>query len=311
MGTVCLDAVHYLKYRRAGGSSGPLAWEFAPIESWEQAPDPGQVAKRVIEGFTQRKLPDRWAFPVSTVVHWGYGSAAGAAYGIVAGSLGRPTPCTACRSAPPSSRGTSCCRRRAVQADLGVRREDPGLGSGRAPGYGTGTGPRSGCWPPSGRRAAQIFLSFSERTGHRAGPLRLPKEAEMITSGRACRGAGPAAPPRAAVPGQERTTAALRPRRGRDPRRAVRGLPHGHRAGRRAGRAPVPVRARGRGRVAAAGRTVRARAGGGQLGCAVGPGAGAGGVAAGGRSRTLRCAHRRDRSGHRRRGGRGHRNGLG
>jgi acetylornithine deacetylase/succinyl-diaminopimelate desuccinylase-like protein len=27
------------------------------------APDPGQVAKRVIEGFTQRKLPDRAAWP--------------------------------------------------------------------------------------------------------------------------------------------------------------------------------------------------------------------------------------------------------
>src|SRR6202040_1497342 len=29
-GTVCLDAVHYLKYRRAGGTDSPLAWEFAP-----------------------------------------------------------------------------------------------------------------------------------------------------------------------------------------------------------------------------------------------------------------------------------------
>ena len=28
-GTVCLDAVHYLKYRRAGGTDSPLAWEFA------------------------------------------------------------------------------------------------------------------------------------------------------------------------------------------------------------------------------------------------------------------------------------------
>ena len=25
-GTVCLDAVHYLKYRRAGGTDRPLAW---------------------------------------------------------------------------------------------------------------------------------------------------------------------------------------------------------------------------------------------------------------------------------------------
>lgn len=91
-GTVCLDAVHYLKYRRAGGTGSPLAWEFAPVQSWETAPAPGQVARRVLEGFTGRKLPDRSAFLISTLAHWGYGSAAGAAYGIVAGSLPAPRP---------------------------------------------------------------------------------------------------------------------------------------------------------------------------------------------------------------------------
>ncbi|MEU6865842.1 hypothetical protein ABZ924_21730 [Streptomyces sp. NPDC046876] len=92
VGTVCLDAVHYLKYRRSGGTDSPLAWEFAPVESWEKAPAPGQVAKRVIEGFTQRRLPDGSAWLTSTIAHWAYGSAAGAAYGIVAGSLPRPSP---------------------------------------------------------------------------------------------------------------------------------------------------------------------------------------------------------------------------
>ncbi|MFF3446762.1 hypothetical protein ACFYXJ_06425 [Streptomyces sp. NPDC002667] len=92
VGTVCLDAVHYLKYRRAGGTDSPLAWEFAPVENWEKAPDPGQVAKRVIEGFTQRDLPDGSAWLSTTVAHWAYGSAAGAAYGTLAGSLQRPSP---------------------------------------------------------------------------------------------------------------------------------------------------------------------------------------------------------------------------
>lgn len=90
VGTVCLDTVQYLKYRRKGGQDSPLRWEFAAVDSWEEAPDPGQVAKRVIEGFTQRKLPDRWAFPISTGMHWAYGSSAAAAYGILAGSLRRP-----------------------------------------------------------------------------------------------------------------------------------------------------------------------------------------------------------------------------
>jgi uncharacterized membrane protein YagU involved in acid resistance len=80
VGTVCLDAVNYLKYRSTGGKDGPLKWEFP------------QVGKRLIEGFTQRELPDRWASPVSTVMHWSYGSGWGALYGILAGSLRRPNP---------------------------------------------------------------------------------------------------------------------------------------------------------------------------------------------------------------------------
>jgi len=90
--TVCLDAVNYLKYRHAGRTDSPLAWEFAPVENWETAPDPGQVAKRVLEGFSQRKLPDRSAWLTRTIAHWAYGSAAGAAYGILAGSLPKPHP---------------------------------------------------------------------------------------------------------------------------------------------------------------------------------------------------------------------------
>jgi hypothetical protein len=62
------------------------------LPSWEKAPDPRKVAKRVIEGFTQRELPDRWAWPVSTAMHWGYGSSAAALYGILAGSLREPYP---------------------------------------------------------------------------------------------------------------------------------------------------------------------------------------------------------------------------
>ncbi len=90
VGTVCLDTVQYLRYRRDGGRERPLAWEFAPVESFAKAPAPGQVAKRVIEGFTQHQLPDRWAWLTSTVMHWGYGSAWGALYGILAGSARKP-----------------------------------------------------------------------------------------------------------------------------------------------------------------------------------------------------------------------------
>jgi hypothetical protein len=91
-GTICLDTVEYLRYRRGGGEKNPLEWEFGPVDGWENAPAPGKFAKQVIEGVTQRELPDRWAWPVSTAMHWGYGSSAAAAYGIVAGSLREPYP---------------------------------------------------------------------------------------------------------------------------------------------------------------------------------------------------------------------------
>jgi hypothetical protein len=91
-GTVCLDAVGYLRYRRAGGKKPPLKWEFAPVHSWKDAPDPGKFAGQLVEGVTGRKLPDSWASPVSTITHWGYGSSAAALYGILAGSVREPYP---------------------------------------------------------------------------------------------------------------------------------------------------------------------------------------------------------------------------
>jgi hypothetical protein len=87
-----MDTVRYLMSRRAGPKEGPLSWEFSPIKSWNDAPDPGQVGRRVIEGFTQRKLADRWAWPISTAAHWGYGTLWGSLYGVVAGSLRSPDP---------------------------------------------------------------------------------------------------------------------------------------------------------------------------------------------------------------------------
>jgi len=87
-----MDAVWFLRQRREGGEQSPLAWEFAPVETWEEAPDPGKVARRVIEGLLQREVPDRWAWLTSTVMHWAYGCAWGSAYGIVAGSLRRQSP---------------------------------------------------------------------------------------------------------------------------------------------------------------------------------------------------------------------------
>lgn len=133
VGTICLDTAGYLRYRRTGGKKSPLEWEFGPIDGWENAPDPGKVAKRELEGFTGRELPDRWAWPLSTAMHWGYGSAAAALYGIVAGSLRQSSPLYGLPfgAAVWAAGYVVLPEAGDLQADLGIRREDAGQGPGR------------------------------------------------------------------------------------------------------------------------------------------------------------------------------------
>lgn len=90
-GTAIMDGVWYARYRRDGGTSGFAEWETAAgLDSWEGVPAPAQVGKRLVEGALQRELKPAKARLVTNVVHWGYGLAWGAAYGIVAGSTRRP-----------------------------------------------------------------------------------------------------------------------------------------------------------------------------------------------------------------------------
>ena len=119
-GTAVMDAVLYARYRRTGGKEAPLAWEFPPTENWQKASDPGQVVKRVIEGFTQRPIPDRWARPATIAAHWAFGSAAAAAYGVVAGRCAVRGRWTESRSASRSGRSaTSSCHRPAYTSRSG------------------------------------------------------------------------------------------------------------------------------------------------------------------------------------------------
>jgi hypothetical protein len=90
-GTAVMDAVWYARYRRDGGSSSFPEWETAAgLDSWEEAPAPARVGRRVVEGSLQRELKPETARLMTNLVHWGYGIAWGAAYGIVAASTKRP-----------------------------------------------------------------------------------------------------------------------------------------------------------------------------------------------------------------------------
>ncbi|HYV01251.1 MAG TPA: hypothetical protein VEM93_02775 [Actinomycetota bacterium] len=92
LGTAAMDTVWYRRYRSGGGDGGPLEWEFASgLSSWDAAPAPAQVGKRLYEGFVQKELDGRHARLVTNLVHWGTGVAWGALYGLLAGSMPRRT----------------------------------------------------------------------------------------------------------------------------------------------------------------------------------------------------------------------------
>jgi hypothetical protein len=90
-GTVAMDALLYARYRRGHGDEAFEPWESSSgLDSWEQAPAPAQVGKRLVEGLFDRKLSPQRARLVNNITHWAYGILGGVQYGIVAGSL--PTP---------------------------------------------------------------------------------------------------------------------------------------------------------------------------------------------------------------------------
>jgi hypothetical protein len=90
VGTLAMDLLLYARYRRGGGKQHLFAWEFSSgLSSWDEAPVPGQVGKRLVEGLFQKKLPPQRAELVSNITHWAYGMLNGALYGIAAESLGQ------------------------------------------------------------------------------------------------------------------------------------------------------------------------------------------------------------------------------
>jgi hypothetical protein len=91
LGTFAMDALLYRRYRRGGGGDAFPAWESsAGLESWDGAPAPALVAKRLLEGVSKHELAPKYARLLNNATHWGFGIANGAAYGLLAGS--RRTP---------------------------------------------------------------------------------------------------------------------------------------------------------------------------------------------------------------------------
>ena len=93
VGTAAMDLLQFYRYKRGGGDSGFIEQEFTPgLTTFEEAPAPAQIGKRLIEGVFDRQIPDRRAALVNNLTHWSYGISWGIPYGIVAGSASAPPP---------------------------------------------------------------------------------------------------------------------------------------------------------------------------------------------------------------------------
>jgi hypothetical protein len=85
-GTLAMDAALYGAYRRDGGEEAFPAWETSEgLDSWEGAPAPAQLAKRVLEGVLGHDVSPRYARALNNATHWGFGLGAGAGYGVLFG----------------------------------------------------------------------------------------------------------------------------------------------------------------------------------------------------------------------------------
>jgi hypothetical protein len=81
VGTLAMDLYWYVQYKRGGGESAFLDWEFAAPESWEKASAPARVGKLLYEATVQQDLPFEQAGTTNNVMHWGYGLQWGGVYG--------------------------------------------------------------------------------------------------------------------------------------------------------------------------------------------------------------------------------------
>jgi hypothetical protein len=90
-GTLAMDASLYRRYRHDGGNAAFPAWESSEgLDTWENAPAPALVAKRLLEAVLKHDLAPRYARLLNNATHWGFGLAAGGGYGLLLGSRRDP-----------------------------------------------------------------------------------------------------------------------------------------------------------------------------------------------------------------------------
>ena len=82
-GTLAMDLVWYVRARREGNHEGFAEWEVVrDLESWDAAPAPGQMGRKIIGAIAGSDPPVERAAAVSNIMHWIYGTSWAAAYAL-------------------------------------------------------------------------------------------------------------------------------------------------------------------------------------------------------------------------------------
>jgi hypothetical protein len=83
-GTLAMDLVWYRRYRSGGGEDGFADWEVTQdVPSWEEAPAPAQMGRKLIRGVAGTDVPLERAAALNNVMHWVYGTSWASGYAIV------------------------------------------------------------------------------------------------------------------------------------------------------------------------------------------------------------------------------------
>src|SRR3954452_21114201 len=82
-GTLAMDLVWYRRARRSGSEADFAAWEIVrDVGSWDDAPAPGQVARKALAAVTGQDPPVARAAAISNFMHWVYGTSWVAGYAL-------------------------------------------------------------------------------------------------------------------------------------------------------------------------------------------------------------------------------------
>src|SRR3989442_15570435 len=74
VGTAAMGVVWYLRYRRGGGKEKFLDWAlYTDLTSWDKAPAPALIGKRIVDGFPGQAPPPEPASFMNNFMPWGEG----------------------------------------------------------------------------------------------------------------------------------------------------------------------------------------------------------------------------------------------